>query len=296
MQGQCLCGEVRFEIEGDLPNLYQCHCSLCRKTTGSSANAATLVPAGRFRWTGGEARISSYRRPTGYRSDFCSNCGSPVPNPVGGSGDVWVPAGLLEGEAGARVAVHLHLASRADWDPGIGQGAGIGFDAAADLATLKRALERPACDPQHPASGAADKNMGVQYRTNAPVSADQFIALLKTSSLAERRPVHDRACMEGMLANANLTVSAWEGEELVGISRSVTDFHYACYLSDLAVSQSHQRLGIGNGLVAHTREQLGPQCKLILIAAPAASDYYRHIGFAHNDRCWVLDRDSPLRG
>tara|TARA_Y100000815_G_scaffold243514_1_gene241102 strand:+ start:169 stop:477 length:309 start_codon:yes stop_codon:yes gene_type:complete len=95
--------------------------------------------------------------------------------------------------------------------------------------------------------------------------------------------------MEGVVSNSNLVVSAWDGDLLVGIARSVTDFHYACYLSDLAVHQSYQRSGIGKRLQSLTQEQLGPLCKLILIAAPAANSYYGQIGYTHNDRCWVLD-------
>ena len=136
--------------------------------------------------------------------------------------------------------------------------------------------------------------MNIEYKTNTPVSADQFIALLQASTLGERRPMHDRACMEGMISNSNLIVSAWDGNNLVGIARSVTDFHYACYLSDLAVASAYQGLGIGKVLQAHTQAALGPQCKLILIAAPAANSYYGHIGYENNPRCWVLDRDTSI--
>ena len=100
--------------------------------------------------------------------------------------------------------------------------------------------------------------------------------------------------MAGMLSNSNLTVSAWDSEKLVGISRCMTDFHYACYLSDLAVSEKYQKLGIGKQLQILTQEQLGPRCKLILIAAPAANSYYEHIGFSNNPRCWVLERDASI--
>lgn len=134
----------------------------------------------------------------------------------------------------------------------------------------------------------------IDYKINAPITADQFIDLLVRSTLAERRPIHDRVCMEGMIANSNLTVSAWERDVLVGIARSMTDFHYACYLSDLAVCQTRQKLGIGRQLQAITQKQLGPQCKLILIAAPAANTYYDHLGFTNNHRCWVLDRDLAI--
>lgn len=136
--------------------------------------------------------------------------------------------------------------------------------------------------------------MAIDYRVNAPVSAGQFIDLLQRSTLAERRPVDDRACIEGMLANASLTISAWDGDLLVGIARSVTDFHYACYLSDLAVDASVQKSGIGKRLQAVTQQQLGPQCKLILLAAPSANAYYEPLGYQNNERCWVLDRDVPI--
>ena len=136
--------------------------------------------------------------------------------------------------------------------------------------------------------------MSIEYRINEPITTDQFIELLANSTLGERRPMHDLQCMEGMVSNSDLTVSAWVNGSLVGIARSVTDFHYACYLSDLAVSKEYQKSGIGKHLQILTQEQLGPQCKLILIAAPAANEYYEHIGFSHNPRCWVLERESSI--
>ena len=137
--------------------------------------------------------------------------------------------------------------------------------------------------------------MTIEYKVNEPISTDQFIELLANSTLGERRPIHDRDCMEGMIANANLTVTAWDLGKLVGISRSVTDFHYACYLSDLAVAKTHQKKGIGKQLQIITQSKLGPHCKLILIAAPAANEYYQHIGFSNNERCWILEPDSNVQ-
>jgi ribosomal protein S18 acetylase RimI-like enzyme len=140
-----------------------------------------------------------------------------------------------------------------------------------------------------------EEKMNIEYKINEPITTDQFISLLKASTLGERRPVDDKECMDGMIKNSNLTVSAWHNGELVGIARSVTDFHYACYLSDLAVSSEYQKCGIGKLLQSLTQEQLGSKCKLILIAAPAANKYYEHIGFNHNPRCWVLERESKIR-
>lgn len=117
MRGQCLCGQVGFEILGRLPKLYQCHCSLCRKQGGSSSNSATIVAAEAFRWLRGTDGIGSWIKDSGFRSDFCSHCGSPVPNPLGNARYFWVPAGLLDDDSQLEVAVHLHVASRAAWDP-----------------------------------------------------------------------------------------------------------------------------------------------------------------------------------
>jgi ribosomal protein S18 acetylase RimI-like enzyme len=136
--------------------------------------------------------------------------------------------------------------------------------------------------------------MSIQYEINKPINTQQFIELLKHSTLGERRPIDDVECISGMIENSNLIVSAWKDDMLVGISRCVTDFHYACYLSDLAVSISYQKQGVGKELQRITQEQLGPRCKLILIAAPAAHSYYEHIGFTHNERCWVLARHSNI--
>ena len=116
MQGECLCGSVKFEIDGEIRNLYQCHCSLCRKATGTAANAATFVQGKSFRWVSGQSEIRCYQKPSGFRSDFCSVCGSPVPNSLQGTEMVWVPAGLLSGLVTSRVSVHLHTESAASWE------------------------------------------------------------------------------------------------------------------------------------------------------------------------------------
>ena len=116
MQGNCLCGKVVFEILSPIRNLYQCHCSLCRKQGGSASNTATFVADNAFRWLAGQGNVTSWVKPTGFRSDFCSTCGSPVPNPLRTSGYWWIPAGLLDGALEAEVVAHLFVASAAKWD------------------------------------------------------------------------------------------------------------------------------------------------------------------------------------
>ncbi len=135
----------------------------------------------------------------------------------------------------------------------------------------------------------------IEYKINSKISSNDFIDLLKRSTLAERRPVMDSECIEGMLKNSNLCVSAWHDGQLVGIARCVTDFHYCCYLSDLAVDSSYQKSGIGKQLQITVQQQLNSKCKLILVAAPNANDYYEKIGFTHNPRCWILQRDESIQ-
>lgn len=116
MLGKCLCGQIEFEISGTIPKLYQCHCSLCRKQSGASSNTATIIAEAHFRWVDGQEYISSWVKDTGFRSDFCSHCGSPVPNPLGSTAYYWVPAGLLEEDVQLSVSAHLFVGSKASWD------------------------------------------------------------------------------------------------------------------------------------------------------------------------------------
>lgn len=116
MRGHCLCGHVGFEIDGGRFSLYQCHCSLCRRQGGSLANAATIVPNDDFRWLRGAECITSWKKETGFRSDFCRTCGSPVPNPLRKLPYIWIPAGLLEDSGQLEIVAHLCVASRARWD------------------------------------------------------------------------------------------------------------------------------------------------------------------------------------
>ena len=137
----------------------------------------------------------------------------------------------------------------------------------------------------------------IHYRTgqDAVLDLDAVIELYRASTLGPRRPVDDRTRMAAMLRNANLIVTAWEENLLVGIARSFTDFSYATYLSDLAVRVSHQRSGIGKELIRRTREISGPQASIILLAAPAAVDYYGHIGFTQHPSAWTLAPGESLR-
>tara|TARA_R110001599_G_scaffold64023_3_gene178542 strand:+ start:114256 stop:114660 length:405 start_codon:yes stop_codon:yes gene_type:complete len=130
--------------------------------------------------------------------------------------------------------------------------------------------------------------MNIEYRENAAVGINEVIDLFVRSTLGERRPVDRPDIFEGMVKNANLTITAWDGTRLVGIARSFTDFTYVTYLADLAVDESYQREGIGKRLIEETKKRLKPECMIVLLAAPKANEYYSKLGFEHNPRAWVL--------
>lgn len=134
----------------------------------------------------------------------------------------------------------------------------------------------------------------ISYRTGNDLNLDATIELYRASTLGERRPLGDRERMAAMLRNANLVVTAWDGALLVGIARSLSDFSFATYLSDLAVRISHQRSGIGKELMRRT-QQAAPQADVILLAAPAAVDYYSHVGFTQHPSAWILKPGELVR-
>lgn len=133
--------------------------------------------------------------------------------------------------------------------------------------------------------------MSVHYTLEWDLSPGEFIDILRRSTLAERRPVDDAATIAGMLSHADIIISARNNSgELIGVSRAITDYHYCTYLADLAVDETYQRQGIGRELVRRTHETAGLGTSLILLSAPAARDYYPHIGMRQHDSCWVIDR------
>lgn len=136
--------------------------------------------------------------------------------------------------------------------------------------------------------------MTITYRDDAPISVEEAIDVYRRSTLGERRPVDRPDIFADMLRNASVTITAWDGDLLVGIARTLTDFSYVAYLADLAVDAAYQRRGIGKCLITETRQRLSPECLLVLLAAPKANDYYQQLGFEHNPRAWMLKGDQPL--
>ena len=131
----------------------------------------------------------------------------------------------------------------------------------------------------------------IVYACETNLDAEEFINVLVRSTLAERRPVHDRPTIDGMLAHADVLITARTTTGLlVGVSRAITDFHYCTYLSDLAVDEAYQRQGIGRELIRQTHAAAGLKTMLVLLAAPQAHSYYPHIGMEPHCSCWIIPR------
>jgi ribosomal protein S18 acetylase RimI-like enzyme len=132
--------------------------------------------------------------------------------------------------------------------------------------------------------------MDVTYQLEPDLTVDEFIDVLRRSTLADRRPVDEPETMRGMLSQADILVTARIGGQLIGVSRAISDFSYCTYLSDLAVDVAYQRQGIGRTLIRRTHTAAGLGTTLILLAAPKAVEYYPHIGFQRHDSCWIFPR------
>lgn len=132
----------------------------------------------------------------------------------------------------------------------------------------------------------------IVYRNDLKISVKEFIDLLTRSTLDKRRPVNEPDRIKKMLEHGNILITAWSGNVLVGVSRAMSDFSFCCYLADLAVDEVYQRQGIGKRLIEETHKVSGENTSLILLAAPAAVEYYPKIGMERFLDCFMIRRKS----
>ena len=130
--------------------------------------------------------------------------------------------------------------------------------------------------------------LDIKCENGSDLDLNEVLEVYRSSGLGERRPIADTERLAAMVQNANLILTCRIDGALVGIARSISDFSYVTYLSDIAVSRAHQRSGIGRALIDATRKE-APQAKIVLLSAPAATDYYPHIGFIQHNSAWVLN-------
>jgi predicted N-acetyltransferase YhbS len=128
----------------------------------------------------------------------------------------------------------------------------------------------------------------IHFEESKKISAEDLADVFRKSGI--RRPVEDLARLQKMLDQSDITITAWDGEVLIGIARALTDFSYCCYLSDLAVDRDYQNQGIGKELVRRVHERIGEEISLILLASPIAMDYYPKIGFQKIQNGYIIPR------
>ena len=130
--------------------------------------------------------------------------------------------------------------------------------------------------------------MEITYRNDIMPDTDKIIDVYNSSGI--NRPTTDKERIEKMYSNSNLILTAWDNDKLVGISRSLTDFCFCCYLSDLAVRKDYQKSGVGQKLIQLTKEKVGEQTSLILLSAPTAMEYYPKVGMQKIDNGFIIKR------
>ena len=132
----------------------------------------------------------------------------------------------------------------------------------------------------------------ISFRQDKTFDSGLVADLYRRSGI--NRPFSDLGRIHKMIENSNLIIGAWAGQELVGIARSLTDFSYACYLSDLAVDKVYQGKGIGTELIRLTQEAAGEESMLLLVSAPTAMSYYNRVasqlGLAPKENAWFIPR------
>lgn len=133
------------------------------------------------------------------------------------------------------------------------------------------------------------RNMNIVYKEGFVPETDDVIYVYRSSGI--RRPVDDRERIKSMYENSSLVISAWHDDKLIGVARCLTDFCYACYLSDLAVAMEYQKSGVGKELIYKVRDRIGNKTALILLSAAGAMEYYPKVGSAAIDNGFIIRRE-----
>ena len=132
--------------------------------------------------------------------------------------------------------------------------------------------------------------MEISYKTGILPTANQIIELYDNAGLP--RPTNDKVRIQKMFENSNLVITAWDNDLLVGVSRSITDWVWSCYLADLAVRTGYKKSGIGKKLVQLTKKAVGDQSMVLLLSVPTAMEYYPKIGFVKQESSFIINREN----
>jgi GNAT superfamily N-acetyltransferase len=130
--------------------------------------------------------------------------------------------------------------------------------------------------------------MNIEYSFHKRPTVNQIIELYDNAGLP--RPTYDKERIQKMFDNSNLILTPWDNDLLVGVSRSITDWVWACYLSDLAVRDEYKKEGIGRQLINLTKEKVGDESMVLLLSVPTAMEYYPKVGFIKQESSFIIER------
>lgn len=130
--------------------------------------------------------------------------------------------------------------------------------------------------------------MDIVYHADRKPTAEQIIELYNNAGLS--RPTHDRERIQAMYDHSNVIITAWDNDTLVGVSRTISDGVWSCYLADLAVKKEYGKSGIGRKIIERTQQEVGEQVMIVLLSVPDAMDYYPKVGFKKVDNCFIMSR------
>ncbi|MFD2671864.1 GNAT family N-acetyltransferase [Marinicrinis sediminis] len=128
----------------------------------------------------------------------------------------------------------------------------------------------------------------ISYENDTTIEAEELSKLFKASGI--KRPSDDLDRLKRMIENADILITAWDRNKLVGVARAITDYSYCCYLSDLAINQEYQKKGIGRELIRLVQQHIGEEVVLLLLSSPTAMEYYPKIGFEAIENGFIIPR------
>jgi len=130
--------------------------------------------------------------------------------------------------------------------------------------------------------------MSLEYKVNSTITAEEVANVFRASGI--KRPIDQLERLQRMIDHADITITCWDDNKLIGIARAITDYSYCCYLSDLAVDKAYQNRGIGKQLIKELQNQLNEETSLLLLSAPNAMDYYPRVGFNQAENAFLIQR------
>jgi ribosomal protein S18 acetylase RimI-like enzyme len=245
LKGQCLCGKVAFELTSNDLKLYQCHCSLCRRVSGSSSNSATLVSASDFNWLQGTDDISYFKTDSGFRSDFCKSCGSPVPNSIDDGDGYWIPVGLMDTDNNISVIAHVYTDSKSAWHM-IG-GDAPRYSSMPSNPTLKELVQE--------SGHASDQESKFQIRQFVETDRKPLITLWEQCGLVVPRNNPSKDIDRKLQKDADLLLVGTIGDSLVATVMGGYDGHRG-WINYLAVDPNHRRGRLAEQLMLAVEDRL----------------------------------------